>query len=136
MAVNGLTSHLNSSLAPGGDLALTLTNVRKITGQASTMDVGQLNATVVQAKEAIAQMQALVKSNETQVNAMMVQGAAASEDTRALLENLSGSLVATTGNLERVTRALDALTQRLSDDPTYVLRGQKFKDPPPPGGGR
>lgn len=126
-SINEMSSRLNASFAPGkGDIALTLANVRRTSDQAATIDVASVNAT-------IKQLELMMDTNQARVTAMLEDGTAISSDTRRLLENLSTSLSATGNNLQRTTDSLDALSERLSQDPTYLIRGQKFTDPPAPG---
>jgi len=123
-SVNDLTRRLDDTLAPGkGDAALTLGNVRRASERAASLDVASLNTT-------LAQVKTLVSQNQANVTAMLSQGSAVTAQTRELLENLSGSLTTASANLQRTTDNLDALTERLAADPTYVVRGQRFVDPP------
>lgn len=129
-SVNEMTARLNSTLAPGtGDVAVTLANVRRASGQAAQIDVATANAT-------LADVQALVRANQASVNTMLQQGAALSSESRALLENVSATLASASANLERASASVEGLSERVEDDPTYVIRGQRFADPPPPGGAR
>ena len=125
-ATNQLTQRLDATLAPGkGDAALTLANLRRASDHAASIDVASLNASLVQMKQLIAQ-------NQQTVSALLSQGKDMTTDGKALLENLSSSLTASGNSLQRTTDNLDALTERLSADPAYLLHGQRFTDPPPP----
>lgn len=125
---NQMTARLNHSLAPGrGDAAVAMTNLRTISGKATKIDIDGLNA-------AIADARALVGRNEANVDALLSQGAGLSVESRALLRDVSGTLVSASANLERTSGNIDALTERLGDDPTFAVRGQDYADPPPPGG--
>jgi ABC-type transporter Mla subunit MlaD len=129
-SVNEMTDRLNRTMAPGtGDVAVTLSNVRRASGQAAQIDVATANAT-------LADVQALVRANQASVNTMLSQGAALSGDSRALLENVSATLASAAANLERVSTNVEGLSERVEDDPTYLLRGQRYADPPPPGASR
>ncbi len=125
--VNEMSTRLNATLAPGrGDVALTMANVRRLSDHAASVDVSSVNDT-------LAQVKALVAQNQENVNTLLAQSAAASTETRTLLENISGSLTSTSTSLEHATANMDALSERIADDPTYALRGQRYADPPAPG---
>ncbi len=126
--LNQMSGRLNDTLTPGqGDVALTLANVRRTSDKAATLDVARLNQTLVE-------LQDIVRANQANVSTLLTEGAAVSGESRALLETLNASMAATTTNLQRSSESLAALTERLEDDPTYAIRGQKFTDPPPPTG--
>jgi hypothetical protein len=126
-SVDEMTARLNASLAPGrGDAAIALSNVRDLSGKASTIDVVSINAS-------IKRMETLLADNQAHIDALLSQGSVIATDTRASLENLSSSMSATGANLQRATDHLDALSERIAADPTYVLHGQKYADPPAPG---
>jgi len=126
-AANELTMRLDRSLAPGkGDVALTLANARRASDHVADIDVASLN-------QSLAQMKALLTENQASVTALLNQSKDVAGDSRTLLENLSASLVESSGNLQRASDNLDILSARVAADPSYVLRGQKFAVPPPPG---
>lgn len=129
-SVNQMTARMNQTMTPGsGDVAVTLANVRRASGQAAQIDVATANAT-------LADVQALVRQNQASVNTMLVQGAALSTESRALLENVSATLASASANLERVSSNVEGLSERVEGDPTYLLRGQRYVDPPSPGTNR
>ncbi len=129
-AASQISERLNRNLAPGrGDAAVALANLRTASGRAAEIDVAQLNATV-------AEVRALVRRNEANVNTLLSEGASLSTESRALLQNVSGTLASAGSNLERASGSLDALSERVGDDPTFVVRGQRYADPPPPGASR
>lgn len=129
-ALNSLSSKLDQSLTPGrGDVALTLANLRKLSGRASQIDV-------VQANQILAETRTLIASNQATIAELLKRSAGSAAELHATLEGASASLVETTANLDRISDNLGQLTERLSADPTYALRGQKFADPPPPGGSK
>ena len=129
-SLSAISQRLDSSLTPGrGDIALTLAKVRRASGRAGEFDMRSLNGT-------IGEVRTLVAQNQTTVSALLSEGQATAAQTRALLENISGSLVTTSANLARASETMTILTERVASDPTYVLRGQKFQDPPNPGGAR
>lgn len=127
-ALNSLSVQLDRSFTPGrGDLALTLANVRKATGRASEVDIAALNGILQETK-------ALVAQNQGSIAGLLAEGKSSATEARVLLEGASASLVATSANLERTSSSLGALTERMAGDPTYAIRGQRYADPPAPGG--
>lgn len=129
-ALNSLSVQLDRNFTPGkGDIALTLSNVRKLTGHASTIDVAALNGILQETRTMVAQ-------NQASIQGMLAQGNAGAGQARMLLENSSASLAATSSNLQRITDNLGALTERTAADPTFLLRGQHYADPPAPGANR
>jgi hypothetical protein len=132
--LNEITTRLNATLDPTrGDVALALANVRRasgsaaeLSGKAATVDVARLNQTLVEVQD-------LVRQNQGNVNTLLSEGANLSVESRALLENASAQMSATTANLQSTTESLAALTERLEDDPTYAIRGQRFSNPPSVG---
>lgn len=126
-ALNSMSERIDRSMEPGrGDIALTLANVRRATGQAAAFDIGSLNGT-------LAEVRSMVTRNQESIAAILTSGKDVTGETRAMLENMSSSLTATSANLEQTTTRLDALSERMAADPTFILRGQKFADPPVPG---
>lgn len=126
-ALNALSTQLGRSFEPGrGDIALTLANVRRLSGNASTLDVAAVNGIIQDTK-------AMVAENQKTIVALLADTRSASAQTRAILEALSASMVQTGTNLARVSEEMGALTERLEGDPTYAIRGSKFADPPAPG---
>lgn len=126
-ALSTIAQRLNTGFDPGhGDIALTIANVRRASGRAGEFDMASLNAT-------LRQVQALVAQNQANVAGMLADTRATTAETRNLLETLSASLGQTSGNLATATGSLSALSERLSADPTFAIRGAKFADPPPPG---
>lgn len=126
-ALNSLSVQLDRSFAPGkGDMAMTLANVRKATGRASEVDIAALNGILRETK-------ALVAQNQASIAGLLSEGKNSATEARMLLEGASASLVATSTNLERTSGSLGALTDRLAGDPTFILRGQRYADPPAPG---
>jgi ABC-type transporter Mla subunit MlaD len=122
-SIDQMTTRLNASLAPGkGDIAQTLANVRTASTQAAAIDVSSLNNT-------IKVVQSIMSDNQVKIDTLLTESAALSTETRATMENLSASVTVTASNLQRTSESLDSLSARLSDDPTYVLHGQRFKDP-------
>lgn len=126
-ALNSLSVKLDRNFAPGkGDIALTLANVRRMSGRASTIDVGSLNAILRQTQEMIAR-------NQASIQGLLAQSNAGAGQARALLEGASASLISSSANLERVSDSLGTLAEHAAADPTFVIRGRRFKDPPAPG---
>jgi len=126
-ALNSLSVQLDRNLAPGkGDIALTLANVRKMSGRASTIDITALNGILRETRLMVAQ-------NQASIQGLLSQGNAGAGEARAMLQAASASLVSTSTNLERVSDNLGALTERVAADPTFVIRGQRYADPPAPG---
>lgn len=126
-ALNTVSSELGRSLKPGrGDIAMTLANVRRLSGTAATIDVASVNGILRDTNAMIAQ-------NQENIAAMLADTRGASAQTRTMLEGLSASMVQASANLATVSDDLGALTERLSADPTFALRGTKFADPPAPG---
>lgn len=120
-----ILADLNRAMKPGsGDIALTLSNVRRATGQASQFDIKTVNGTLGAA-------QGVLTDNRRAIGQIVANGAAISDQTNALLQTSSRSLAETSANLARVSASMDALAERLTADPTYVVRGQKYSDPPP-----
>ena len=127
-ALSGISQKLDASMAPGrGDVALTLSNVRRMTGRAGEFDVASLNGTM-------RGVQTIVGQNRDNVGGLLTEGRAATVQTRVMLEGLSASLATTSANLARASDSMTALTERLAADPSSVVRGRKFEDPPAPGG--
>lgn len=126
-ALNSLSGQLDRSFVPGrGDIALTLANVRKMTGRASEVDVASLNGI-------LRETQALVAQNQANIAGLLAEGKTSAGEVRMILEGASASLVATSANLERTSASLGSLSERLAGDPTYAIRGQRYADPPAPG---
>lgn len=124
-ALNSLSGRLDQSFSPGrGDIALTLANVRKATGD---VDVQSLNGI-------LRETQALVAQNQASIAGLLAEGHSSASEVRQLLEGASASLVATSANLERTSASIGSLSERLAGDPTYAIRGTKYVDPPAPGG--
>ncbi|MFY9350966.1 MAG: MlaD family protein [Sphingobium sp.] len=129
-ALNSLSTQLDRSFAPGkGDIALTLSNVRQASGRASQIDVAALNGI-------LRETQALVAQNQASIAGLLAEGRSSAGEVRGILEGASASLVATSANLERTSASLGSLSERLAGDPTYAIRGQRYADPPPPGGAK
>lgn len=126
-AANRVTTRLDATLAPGGDGAASLANLRRASAKAADIDIARLNA-------AIADLQTLVQDNQAAVKTLLDDGTAVSAEARALLQNVSATLSAASANLERASDNAEALSERLSDDPTFAVRGQRYQDPPPVGG--
>jgi ABC-type transporter Mla subunit MlaD len=125
--IDQFSGRLNSQLTPNqGALAKGLDNMQKATDQISTVDIASLNVT-------LGKLQEMTTANQARIDTMLQEGAAISTQTRDLLENLSASLTATGSNLQRSTESLQALSEKLADDPTYIIRGQRYTDPPAPG---
>jgi ABC-type transporter Mla subunit MlaD len=122
-SIDQMTGRLNASLTPGkGDIAQTLANVRTASNQAAALDVPSVNTT-------IKMVESIMADNEAKIDTLLTESAALSTETRATLESLSASISVTASNLQRTTESLDALSARLADDPTYIIRGQRFADP-------
>lgn len=129
-ALNSLSTQLDRSFAPGkGDIALTLSHVRQASGRASQIDVAALNGI-------LRETQALVAQNQASIAGLLAEGRSSAGEVRGILEGASASLVATSANLERTSASLGSLSERLAGDPTYAIRGQRYADPPPPGGAK
>ncbi|MBA4090452.1 MAG: hypothetical protein C0494_07665 [Sphingobium sp.] len=127
-ALNSLSTQLDRSFTPGrGDIALTLSHVRQATGRASEIDVAALNGILRETRSLVAQ-------NQASIAGLLAEGKSSAGEVRGILEGASASLVATSANLERTSSSLGALSERLAGDPTYAIRGQRYVDPPPPGG--
>lgn len=126
-ALNSLSTSLGRSLEPGrGDIALTLANVRRLSGNASTLDMAAVNGIIRDTNTMIAQ-------NQENVAAMLADTRGATAQTRTMLEGLSASMVQTSANLALVSEHMGELTERMSGDPTFALRGTRYVDPPAPG---
>lgn len=126
-ALNSLSVQLDRNFAPGkGDIAITLSNVRKVTDRASTVDVAAFNGVLQETR-------AMVAQNQASIQGLLAQGNAGASQVRTLLEDASASLVSTSANLERVSNSLGTLTERAAADPTFVIRGQSYVDPAVPG---
>jgi hypothetical protein len=96
--LNEMTGRLNSTLAPGrGDVALTLANVRRASGSAATLSDKAATIDVVRLNETLVELQDLVRQNQSNVGTLLSEGASLSVESRALLENVSASMNATTG---------------------------------------
>lgn len=127
-ALNSLSTQLDRSFTPGrGDIAVTLSHVRQASGRASEIDVAALNGI-------LRETQALVSQNQASIAGILAEGKSSAGEVRTILEGASASLVATSANLERTSSSLGALSERLAGDPTFAIRGQRYADPPPPGG--
>lgn len=127
-ALNSLSGQLDRSFTPGrGDIAVTLANVRKATGRASEVDIASLNGL-------LRETQALVAQNQQSIAGILAEGKSSASEMRMILEGASASLVATSANLERTSESIGNLSERLAADPTFAIRGQRYADPPPPGG--
>lgn len=126
-ALNSVSSELGRSLKPGqGDIAMTLANVRRLSGTAATLDVGSVNGI-------LRDTHAMIAQNQETIAAMLADTRGATQQTRTMLEGLSASMVQASANLATVSEDLGTLTERVSGDPTFVIRGGKFADPPAPG---
>ncbi len=126
-ALRGISERLDAGLLPGhGDIALTLSNVRRASGQAGNFDVASLNATM-------REVQAMVAQNQANVTGLLAEGRTTTAETRTLLETISTSLATTSANLSRASDSMGRLTERMAADPSYALHGSKFVDPPAPG---
>jgi ABC-type transporter Mla subunit MlaD len=129
-ALNTVSSELGRSLKPGqGDIAMTLANVRRLSGTAATLDVASVNGI-------LRDTNAMIARNQENIAAMLADTRGASAQTRTMLEGLSASMVQASANLATVSDDLGTLTERLSADPTYAIRGTRFADPPAPGGAK
>lgn len=127
-ALNSVSSELGRSLKPGqGDIAMTLANVRRLSGTAATLDVAAVNGI-------LRDTNAMIGKNQETIAAMLADTRGATQQTRTMLEGLSASMVQASANLATVSDDLGTLTERLSGDPTFAIRGGKFADPPAPGG--
>lgn len=136
-SVQALTRRLDDTMTPGrGDVALTLANVRRVSGKAAELDVAKLNTTLESTRATVADLQKLVHDNQEAVTSLIGNGRTLGDSSTVLLETLSTSLAATSASLQRTTGNLDTLSERLSADPTFALRGQRFVDPPTPGAKR
>lgn len=123
-ALNSLSSRLDTSFSPGrGDIALTLGNVRRMTGNMAQVDVRSVNGILQNAN-------GVVGDNRANVGVLVDQAARSAAQTNQMLEGASASLVEATANLSQMTANLNTLTERLAADPTYAVRGQKYADPP------
>ena len=126
-ALSGISRKLDASMTPGrGDVALTLSNVRQMTGRAGQFDVASLNGTM-------RGVQTIVGSNRDTVSGLLVEGRATAAQTRVMLEGLTASLATTSANLTRASDSMTALTEKLAADPSSIVRARKFEDPPAPG---
>ncbi len=124
-SLSAVLGGIDHSMAPGrGDLALTLANVRRASGQAARVDVGAVNGT-------LASVGSMLAENRTNVAQMVANGQAISAQTRDLLQTSARSLAETSDNLARVSASMDSLTERIAGDPGFAVRGQRFADPPP-----
>ncbi len=124
-SLSAVLGGIDHSMAPGrGDLALTLANVRRASGQAARVDVGAVNGT-------LASVSSMVAENRSNVAQMVANGQAISAQTRDLLQTSARSLAETSDNLARVSASMDSLTERIAGDPGFAVRGQRFADPPP-----
>lgn len=125
--VRGLSDHVERNLRPGkGDLAVTLANLRHFSGNAASADVASVNAMLRDVRQ-------LITQNQANVTALLSEGAGTTTQVKSTLEATSASLVRATANLEKISANLDALTERAAADPSSVLRGQRYADPPLPG---
>lgn len=123
-ALNSLSSRLDSSFSPGrGDIALALGNVKRMTGRMAQVDVRSVNGILQNAN-------GMVGENRAGVGLLVDQTARSAAQANQMLEGASASLVEATANLSQMTANLNTLTERLAADPTYVVRGQKYADPP------
>ena len=124
-----ISHSLDASLAPGrGDIALTLANVRRASGRAGDFDMATLNGT-------LHDVRTMVATNQDNIAGILADGRATTAQTHALLEGMASSLDTTSANLARASDSMAALGERLAADPTYVLHGRRYADPPPPSGG-
>ena len=123
-ALQSLSDHLDRSFSPGkGDLAVSLGNVRTISGKIARVDVAQIDGILYNANGVVAE-------NRANLATLVDQAAKSSTHANQMLEGASASLVEATANLKRMTANLDALSERLSADPTFAVRGQHYADPP------
>ena len=123
-ALTSLSGRLDRSFTPGrGDLALTLGNVRQMTGKLATVDVGAVNGL-------LGNTNGVVTDNRAHVAVLVDQAAKSAAQANQTLEGASASLVEATANLNAMTANLNALTERLAADPTYAVRGRHYADPP------
>ena len=126
-ALNSLSVQLDRSFTPGkGDIALTLGNVRQLTGRAAKLDIASANGL-------LRETNTLVAKNQASIAALLANGAGTTAQARDMLEGASASLVQTSANLARASANLNGLTERVAADPTFVIRGQRYADPPAPG---
>jgi uncharacterized coiled-coil protein SlyX len=126
-ALHTLSTRLDRSFTPGkGDIALTLANVRKMSGRAAQIDV-------VSANGVLRETQAMIAKNQASIASLLAEGSNSATLAHTTLEGASASLVQASVNLERASASLDTLSERLAADPTYAIRGQKYADPPAPG---
>lgn len=129
-AINSLSSRLDRNFEPGrGDIAITLGNVRRLSGRAANLDVAQANAILLETRNLIAQ-------NQASVAELLKRSAGSAGELQATLEGASASLIEASANLDRISGNLGQLSERLAADPTYAIRGQTYFDPPPPGDGK
>jgi hypothetical protein len=123
-ALTSLSDRLDRSFKPGqGDLAVSLGNVRQITGKIARVNVAQVDGILRNANGVVA-------DNRANLAILVDQAAKSSTHANQMLEGASASMVEATANLKRITTNLDALSERLAADPTFALRGQHYKDPP------
>jgi uncharacterized coiled-coil protein SlyX len=123
-ALNSLSDHLDRSFAPGkGDLAVSLGNVRRLTGNMARLDLTQIDGVLQNTRGVMA-------DNRANVAVLVDQAARASVQANQMLEGASAALVESTANMKRMTANLDTLSERLAADPTFALRGQHYKNPP------
>lgn len=126
-ALHTLSTALGRSLEPGrGDIAMTVSNMRRLSGNASTIDIASINGIIHDTNRVITQ-------NQENIAATLADTRGATAQTRTMLEGLSASMVQTSANLAIVSEDLGALTERLSSDPSFAIRGTRFTDPPAPG---
>lgn len=129
-ALSSLSAQLDRTLKPGsGDVALTLANVRQLTGRAAGLDIASANGILRETHD-------LVAKNQASIAKLLADGSGATTQARAALEDASSSMIQTSANIDRITSSLNILSEKMAADPTYVLRGQRYSDPPAPGGGK
>ena len=126
-ALNSVSRQLDRGFRPGkGDIALTLSNVRNLSGRAAQIDVTSANGVLLETRQLLAQ-------NQASIAELLKQGAGGARDAHTTLEGASASLVEASANLDRITANLNALSERMASDPSFLIRGQNFADPPAPG---
>ena len=137
-SVNAIAAKLNGTLTAQrqADLGAAIGNLRTVSNHAAAFDTAQVQATVVRTNALLQQMTSLLEENRASVQALATQGAGLTTDSRELLSSMQAGLVTASGNLERASANLDALSERMKGDPGYVLRGARYADPPKPGAPR
>jgi ABC-type transporter Mla subunit MlaD len=144
-SLEDITGKLNATLSARrqAEIADTVGNVRTITEQAARFDVGGVNrtvagvnSTVTTANATLAEVQGMLAANRASLERITSEGAGLTAESRELLATMSASMAGAAASMERASENLEALSERLGADPTYAVRGARYSDPPPPGGGR